>query len=174
MTSGPDLDLEKIEFLILEATACARDSIRIVTPYFLPDERLITSLALAAMRGVAVDIVIPARSNHILVDWATRANIGPLLAAGARAWLNDPPFDHSKIMVVDSTWCLIGSANFDMRSLRLNFELTLELYDQPLAAKLGPLIDARQNRPLTEADLTARPLPIRLRDALARLAMPYL
>ena len=126
VTSGPDEDLEKIEYIVLEAIACARRSICVMTPYFLPDERLVTSLTLAAMRGITVDIVIPRRSNQRLVDWATPANIGPLLQEGCRIWFNPPPFDHSKLMVVDSEWCLIGSANWDMRSFRLNFELGVE------------------------------------------------
>ena len=75
------------------------------------------------MRGVAVDIVVPAKSNHPLVDWATRANIGPLLDNGVRIWRCPPPFHHSKLMVVDDEWCLIGSSNWDIRSFRLNFEL---------------------------------------------------
>ncbi len=174
VTSGPDADLEKIEFLVLEAIACARRSIRLATPYFLPDERLITTLSLAAMRGVTVDVIVPAKSNHTLVDWAARANVTPLLSEGGRVWLNDPPFDHSKILVVDGEWSMIGSANFDMRSFRLNFELSMEIYDTEFAAKLETLLDQRQNTRLTRQDLDARSIPIRLRDALARLAMPYL
>ena len=77
--AGPDADIEKIEFAILQAVACARESIAVMTPYLLPDERMITALALASMRGVAVDIVIPEKSDHTFVDWATHANIGPLL-----------------------------------------------------------------------------------------------
>ena len=134
--SGPDEDIEKVEFAVLQAVACARDSIAVMTPYFLPDERLITALSLAAMRGVAVDLVMPQQSNHTLVDWATRANIGPLLSDGVRIWRCPPPFHHTKIMVVDDEWCLIGSSNWDIRSFRLNFELCMEVYDRDLAATL--------------------------------------
>ena len=84
--SGPDQDLEKIESMILEAIACARRSIKVMTPYFLPDDRLITALALASMRGIEVDVVMPERSNHVIMDWAVRAHIGPLIAAGCRVW----------------------------------------------------------------------------------------
>jgi cardiolipin synthase A/B len=174
ITSGPDQDLEKIEFQILEAIASARRSVRIMTPYFLPDERVVTSLALAAIRGVAVDIVLPARGDHRAFDWAARAHVHPLLTQGCRIWRNPPPFDHSKVMVVDDEWCLIGSANWDIRSLRLNFELNVEIYDRTLAAQLVALIHARQTNPLSAAELDARPLPHRLRDAAARLLMPYL
>ncbi len=145
-----------------------------MTPYFLPDEREITALALAQLRGVDVDIILPVRSNHRLVDWATHAHIGPLLAEGCRIWRNPPPFDHSKIMVVDGEWCLIGSANWDIRSLRLNFELDVEIYDKNLGAQLETHMQNHHTQRLSTADLNARPLPHRLRDAAARLLMPYL
>ena len=96
INSGPDEELEKVEFAVLQAISCARTSMAVMTPYFLPDERLITALSLAAMRGVAVDLVIPHRSNHTLVDWATRTNIGPLLADGVRIWRSPLPFHHPR------------------------------------------------------------------------------
>jgi cardiolipin synthase len=172
--SGPDEDLQKVEFAILQAVGCARTSIAVMTPYFLPDERLVTALALAAMRGVAVDMIMPEQSNHTLVDWATHANSGPLLAGGVRIWRSPPPFHHTKIVVVDAEWCLIGSCNWDIRSFRLNFELCMEVYDTTLAATLAGLMQRARGRALTASDLDARPLPIRLRDAAARLMLPYL
>jgi cardiolipin synthase len=172
--SGPDEDIEKVEFAVLQAVACAQQSIAVMTAYFLPDTRLVTALSLAAMRGVAVDIVVPQFGNHVLVDWAMRANIGPLLADGVRVWLSQPPFRHSKIMVVDDEWCLIGSCNWDIRSFRLNFELCMEIYDRDLAATLATLMQRCRGAALTQATLDARSLPIRLRDAAARLMMPYL
>jgi cardiolipin synthase len=174
ITSGPDADNQKIEFVLLEAIACAHHTLRIQTPYFLPDERLVTALALAALRGVQVDIVLPARSDHVVMDWALHANVGPLLQQGCRIWLNPQPFDHSKLMVVDDEWCLIGSANWDTRSFRLNFELNVELYNPELAGVLTAMIDTGEGCPLTVAVLAARSLPVRLRDAAARLLLPYL
>jgi len=172
--SGPDEDLEKVEFAVLQAVACAQESIAVMTPYFLPDERLTTALALAAMRGVAVDVVIPAKSDHIFVDWATRANIGPLLKDGVRIWRCPPPFRHSKITVVDGEWCMIGSCNWDIRSFRLNFELCMEVYDRDLAAALTALMQRSRGPALTQAELDGRSLPARLRDAAVRLMLPYL
>jgi cardiolipin synthase A/B len=172
--SGPDQDLEKIEFMILEAIACARQSIRIMTPYFLPDDGLVTALALAAMRGIAVDIITPERGNHRVLEWAVRAHITPLIDAGCRLWSNPPPFNHAKIMTVDGAWCLIGSANWDMRSFRLNFELNMEVYHADLVAEVNALMAAKQSRRVTAADLERRSLPIRLRDNAARLMLPYL
>ena len=107
VSSGPDEDLEKIAFVLLEAVACARRSIRLMTPYFLPDESIVTALSLAALRGVEIDLLVPRVSNHRYVDWAMRAHVAPLLEAGVRIWLNRPPFDHSKLLVVDGEWCFV-------------------------------------------------------------------
>ncbi len=172
--SGPDEDIEKIEFAVLEAVSCAQSSVELMTPYFLPDERLITALSLASMRGIAVDVVVPERSNKRVVDWATRANIGPLLDSGVRIWCCPPPFRHSKLMTVDSEWCLIGSSNWDIRSFRLNFELCIELYDRGLAANLAEVMRQCRGRALTHADLDRRSIPAQLRDAASRLFLPYL
>jgi len=174
VTSGPDQDLEKIELLILEAVGCARRSVRIMTPYFLPDDRLITALALAALRGVEVELLIPVHSNHPTVDWASRVQLAPLLSAGCRVYLHEPPFNHSKLMTVDGEWCLVGSANWDMRSFRLNFEIDLEIFDSSVVAAVDALIDTRCSTPLTEAALRLRTLPRVLRDSAARLMLPYL
>ena len=174
ITSGPDQDIEKIEFGVMQAIACARSSIYVMTPYFVSDERLNTALALAAMRGVAVHVVMPRRSNHVFVDWASRANIGSLLKDGVNIWLGPEPFRHSKVMVVDGEWSLIGSANWDMRSFRLNFEVCVEVYDRALAQALQHFVTSHRGAALTNRELGARPLPVRLRDAGVRLMMPYL
>ncbi len=174
VTSGPDREIERIEALALVAIACAERSIQVMTPYFLPDERIVSALALAALRGVAVDVVIPRQSNQVLVDMATRANIGPLLHAGCHIWRGPPPFEHSKLMVVDGEWSLIGSANWDMRSFRLNFELDLAVADPALAETLAGHIAARRQDRVTAAELAARSRPGRVRDAAVRLLLPYL
>ncbi len=174
VTAGPDQDIEKIELVTLMAITCARRSVTVMTPYFLCDERLISALSLAALRGVSVDVIVPAKSNHRLVDFAMRANIGPLLAAGCRIWKNRPPFEHSKLMEVDGTWSLIGSSNWDMRSFRLNFELNLEVYSADLAEVLRTLMLSKCWEKLTPAELSGRPMPVRVRDAGLRLLLPYL
>ena len=109
------------------------------------------------------------------MDWATRPNSQPLLSDGVRIWLSPQPFHHSKIMVVDGEWCLIGSANWDIRSFRLNFELVHGgLRPQIWRATLTALMEKSRASELTQADLDARPLPVRIRDAGARLMLPYL
>jgi cardiolipin synthase len=174
VTSGPDNDLEKIEFMILQALSCARTSIKIMTPYFLPDERIITALSLAAYRGVEVDLVLPEHSNHPTVDWGSRVQMGPLLNAGCRVWTYPAPFNHSKLMTIDDLWALVGSANWDVRSFRLNFELDLEVYHSEVVRQINSLITAHQGTRLNASTLERRSLPLRLRDGAARLLVPYL
>jgi len=99
-----------------------------------------------------------------------------LLDAGCSVFRTPPPFDHSKLCVVDGEWSLIGSTNWDARSLRLNFEYNLECYDRGLAAQIDAIIDAKiaAARPMDRSDIDARSLPVRLRDGLTRLLSPYL
>lgn len=174
ITSGPDNDVEKIEFSMMQAIAMARRSVRIMTPYFLPDERLLTVLAMAAMRGIEIDVVMPLASNQKPVDWARDANNGPLLDAGVRLWLARPPFNHSKLMTMDGQWALIGSSNLDVRSLRLNFELNVEVYNEEVARGIDGFICEHRHIRLTHHDLDKRRFLHRLRDASARLMLPYL
>jgi cardiolipin synthase len=174
ISSGPDQETDHLVLVLLSAINAARRSIRIATPYFLPDEQLITALRLAALRGVVVDIVLPADNNHPFVAWAARAHVRPLIESGCQIWFNPPPFDHSKLMTIDGRWSLIGSANWDARSLRLNFELTVELRDRVVAADIERTIDARRGRRLTLSELDNRHIVIKLRDAAIRLAMPYI
>jgi cardiolipin synthase len=165
-----------MRWTILGALACARRSVKVVTPYFLPDPALITGLSLASMRGVDVDIVLPSRSNLRIVDWACRAQLWQVLERGCRVWLTPPPFDHTKLFVVDDRWVLIGSANWDPRSLRLNFEFGLECYGREPAETMSRLCTEKiaGARRLTRAEVDGRSLPVRLRDACARLLTPYL
>jgi cardiolipin synthase A/B len=172
VTSGPDEDMERVEFVALHAISCAHKSIRVVTPYFLPPDPLTMSLGLAALRGVTVDIILPEHSNHPVLDWARRVPLRPLIEAGCRVSLTTGPFDHSKLMVIDDAWALIGSANWDTRSFRLNFELNVELHDPAFAGRLAAV--APPTRRLTLAELDRDSLPVRLRNSAARLLQPYL
>jgi cardiolipin synthase A/B len=176
VADGPDEDFEAIRLLLLGALASARRRVRIVTPYFLPDSPLVTALNVAAMRGVEVDVVLPEKSNLPVVHWAQMSQIWQVLERGCRVWLSPRPFDHTKAMTVDGAWSLVGSANWDPRSLRLNFELDVEAYDADLAARVDALVDERLRlaRPLTLADMDRRPLAVKLRDGVARLFSPYL
>jgi cardiolipin synthase A/B len=176
ISDGPDIDFEVLPSLILGALGAARASVRIMTPYFIPDPTLISALNLAALRGVEVQILLPAKSNLALVQWASVAHWSQLLEKGCRIYLTPPPFDHAKLMVVDGVWTLLGSANWDPRSLLLNFEFNVECYDPELGSRLDDWLKERLAgaRRVTLADLRSRPAMIRLRDGLARLLSPYL
>ncbi len=176
VADGPDEDLDRVRKLLHGAISVARKSIVIVTPYFLPDDSLITALNVAALRGVEVDIFIPQRGNLRFVQWASTAQLWQVLEHGARVWLTPPPFDHTKLTLVDAEWALVGSSNWDPRSLRLNFEVNVELYSQPLAARLEQLIAIRKStaRQISLQEVNSRPLWKRLRDGVVRLLSPYL
>lgn len=176
ITDGPDEDLEKMQDTLLGALASARQSVHIVTPYFLPEASLIDMLTTTAMRGVEVRILVPAQNNIPLVHWAMLADLAQLLKKDCRVYFSPPPFDHTKLLIIDRLWSLIGSTNWDPRSLRLNFEFNIECYDAELAEYLTRQVDARigQAHPVTPAELESRPLRHQLRDSLARLLSPYL
>lgn len=174
VTSGPDMDVEKIEYTILQAVILARSHVCFMTPYFIPDNRFATELGLAALRGVRVDIVVPRHSNHPVTDYARNARLRNLVLAGCRVWLGDPPFNHSKLMTVDRAWSLVGSANLDRRSLRLNFECNLTLHGAETAGHLEEFILGHCSHQLTLAEIDSWSLPVRLRNAACCLFLPYL
>lgn len=176
ITDGPDGDLDVLRGVILGAVTSARESVRIVTPYFLPDPSTIAALGVAALRGVQVDIVLPSRVNIPIAQWASTALLWQVLKPGCRVFLSPLPFDHSKLFVIDRSWALIGSSNWDPRSLRLNFELDIECHDAAFAARIDDLITERisVSGPYTLADADGRAFPERVRDGVARLLSPYL
>ena len=176
ITDGPDVDFEKWRWTLLAALGEAQTSIQILTPYFLPDNALITALNLASLRGVRVDIILPAKNNLPFVHWASRAMWWQVLERGCHIWLTPPPFDHSKLMIVDGHWVSFGSANWDARSLRLNFELNVECYGRDFAQEMEKVVTKKTSaaREVTLAEVDKRSLPVKLRDAIARLFSPYL
>jgi cardiolipin synthase len=173
---GPDEHFEIVKMVMLGALAQATGSVRILTPYFLPDAALISALNTAALRGVRVDIMLPEKNNLRMVQWASFAHYWQMLERGCRIWHSPPPFDHSKLMLVDDAWALVGSTNWDPRSLRLNFELNMECYDTDLHARLAAWFDRRREvaHEVTLSDVETRGLVRRLRDGAARLLSPYL
>lgn len=176
VASGPDASLETNHKLLIGAFSVARTSIRIMSPYFLPDRELISALVTAARRGVAVDIVVPDVNNLVLVDRAMRAQFDQVLKDGCSVWRATGSFDHSKLLAIDGTWAYVGSSNLDARSLRLNFEIDLEVLDESFARGIEKRIDAAiaQARPVTLKGLRSRPFPLRLLDRMLWLCSPYL
>ena len=176
IAAGPDQDVDILRLTLLGALNRARRSVWIVTPYFLPDPTLITAINLAALRGLRIEIILPEKCNLPPVQWACNAQLWQVITQGCNVSLSPPPFDHSKIMIVDETWALVGSSNWDARSLRLNFEFNVEAYDAAFAGTLMDLVLEKRRRatPVTKKDLDRRPLPIKLRDGVARLFSPYM
>lgn len=172
--SGPDQSVDHLMLVLLSAINSAQHTIRIATPYFLPDEVVLMALQLAALRGVSVNLVVPAVNDHHVMTWATSGHVRPLLARGCNLWRSPLPFDHSKLMTVDDNWCLIGSANWDARSLRLSFELTIEFYDAEVVVQLNKIIDLKCIERITLAEIDGRWGILKIRDAAARLLMAYL
>ncbi len=173
---GPDESFERLLDVLVAAIASARQSVRIVTPYFLPRESLISALTSAALRGVQVEIYIPEKNNIAMVQWACMAQLWRVLEKGCQVYSTSPPFDHTKLMVVDNHWSLLGSTNWDPRSLRLNFEFNLECYDPKLASQFHEMIDAisSDSTPITMLTINSRSFLVRVRDGLARLFIPFL
>ena len=174
--SGPDADINKIETILGAALAQAQTQVRIVTPYFLPDQRLQFAIAQAGLRGVSVEILIPERCDYVIMDWAMRAHLRFFEDVPANVHFTPSPFNHAKFMTVDGQWCLVGSSNWDTRSFRLNFEFDLECYDRALTADIDALIEQKisKSRRLSQDDLASKPRWTQLRDAAIRLLLPYL
>ena len=176
ISSGPDEDHDKMVLAILGALTAARKKAYVITPYFLPDLAVQQSLSAAALRGVDVRILLPSKNNIALVDWASRPMMPYLLERGCRFFKSPAPFDHTKLFVVDGIWSLVGSTNWDPRSLRLNFEFNVECYSGDLGSQLEShflrrldsseevLIESFRNRSLLN----------RVGEGVARLFSPYL
>jgi cardiolipin synthase len=173
---GPDHRVDTLQWLIMGMLALSQKRVRIMTPYFIPNGSVMSALTVAAMRGVDIEVVVPEKTNLPFVGWAMAANFERLLTHGIKIFLNPPPFDHSKLMVVDGDWVLLGSANWDQRSLRLNFEANLECHDAELGARLEAYVESKKTlgREISLAAVKAAPLTVRLRNNFVRLFGPYL
>ena len=136
IASGPDVRYDSLRNAILTSVFKARQRIWIVTPYFIPDEFLLEALCIAGRRGIDVSITLPARSNHRLADLAREGYLSRIQEVGAGVWLYEPRMLHAKAVLVDGTLAIVGSANMDMRSLLLNYEVALCLYDADLIKQL--------------------------------------
>ncbi len=173
---GPDEDLDKLVTILAGAVSAARHKVAIMSPYFLPPLPLASALKAAALRGVEVTVILPRRNNLPYVHWATRNMLWELLERGVRVYYQPPPFVHSKLFVVDDHYTHIGSANLDPRSLRLNFELAVEVFDKPFSRRVAGHIEAvrQTSREITLEEIDGRRFSERLRDSLFWLFSPYL
>ena len=176
VADGPDREFRKIEQIIKGALSCAKNKVYIMTPYFIPDREMISALVTAALRGVDIRIVLPGLNNLPFVDWASKALLWELQVNGIRVFYQPPPFVHSKLLLVDGIWSFIGSANLDTRSLRLNFELNLSVFDTELSSTISRHFEQAfvSSHETTLQEVEGRSLPVRLRNNFARLFSPYL
>jgi len=176
IVSGPNVQIDRLTMLLVCAVSSARKTVSIMTPYFLPPKELVAALQAAALRGVSVQVILPEKNNLPFVHWAAMNMLRDLLEFGVRVWLQPPPFVHTKFFIMDRHYAHIGSANLDTRSLRLNFELTLEIYSRKVSEELYAHFEAQRKKSLEirMEDLDTRSLPARVRDAFFWLFTPYL
>ena len=176
VNSGPSSDLQVAVDMFFNAVNAARKQVFIITPYFLPSEDLMRALRLAALRGVRVYLVVPEKSNHWYTTWAARAMYEDLLEAGVRIFERRPPFIHAKAMTVDDRMAIVGSSNWDYRSLYSNYETSLAVYDAPFVTHLKLLMieDLHESRELELAVFKNRPVVHRYLENLCGLFAPLL
>jgi cardiolipin synthase len=174
--SGPDQKRNAIGLVYFSAVAGARRRVWLTSPYFVPDESISRALESAALRGVDVRLLVPAKSDVALAQLASRSYFPRLVAAGVAVYEYLPSMHHAKTMVVDDELSMVGSANVDVRSLRLNFELSALVHDRDLAARLSRRFeeDLQQSRRVTAERLEQRNTLVRLRDGVVRLLSPLL
>lgn len=176
VSSGPDQQWEQIKYGYIKMIMSAKESVYIQTPYFIPDESLMDALRIAALSGVKIKIMIPNKPDHMFVYWATLSSIGELLNEGAEVYIYQNGFLHAKTIVVDEKLSSVGTANIDVRSFRLNFEVNAFLYDIDIAKKL---VDAFEKDVLLSTQMTKslyekRSIGIRFKESISRLLSPIL
>ncbi len=176
LPDGPTEHLDTLLSVLIGAISIARERIDLVTPYFLPPRELITALASAALRGVRVRVIIPEKNNFPFVGWAMHNMLWEVLQPGVEVYAVPPPFLHSKLYLIDGCYALVGSANLDARSLRLNFELLVEIYDKEVGLRLAEDVEAHLHgaKPITLEQVDSRGFAARVRDAFFWLFTPYL
>ena len=175
ITVGPDQDLNKLNLILSGAVSLASKSVNIMTPYFLPPRELTGALQSAALRGVEVNIILPEQNNLPFVHWATRNMLWEFLLYGVNVYYQPPPFAHTKLFVLDDFYTILGSANLDPRSLRLNFEIVQEVFEEELGRGMTEHIRSTiaASRQVTLREVDSRSFPERFRDSLSWLFSPY-
>jgi cardiolipin synthase A/B len=174
LPSGPADELETCTLFFIAAIGQARTRLWIASPYFVPDEQFVTALQLAALRGVDVRVLVPDHSDSMLVNLSGWSYVEALEQAGVAMYRYQGGFMHQKVTLIDDDWCTVGTANFDNRSFRLNFEVTMAVLDRGLAADVRRMLedDFARSRRVRAADLKARSPVFRFAVRLARLSAP--
>ena len=176
VNSGPSSDLRVAVDVFFNAVNAARKQVFIITPYFLPSEDLLRALRMAALRGVRVYLVVPEKSNHWYTTWAGRAMYEDLLESGVRIFERAPPFIHAKAMTVDDQLAIVGSSNWDFRSLYSNYETSLAVYDTRMVMHLKLLMseDLHESREVELGVFKRRPVLHRYLENACGLLSPLL
>jgi cardiolipin synthase len=176
LATGPDTETRQVESVLFDAFVNASESITIVTPYFVPSDVIVESLRCACRKGVRVRIVHPRETDRAITLWAARSFYDKLLAAGVEMFELPRGMLHSKIVIVDDRWACVGSTNMDIRSFRLNFELSTLLFDSAAIAPLHQLCDDYFDRAeaIDPGQWSQRKTSVKLREGAARLAAPLL
>lgn len=174
--SGPDTSSNILHHLLLAATSAARKSVTMLTPYFAPDTTMLLALQSAAYRGARVQLLVPTCTDSRVTLWAGRSFYQQLVEAGVEIYEYDAGMLHSKVVVVDDAWAMVGSANMDQRSFRINYEITTMIYDSQLATELHADFESlryhsRRVEPTGPSDWTFKES---LKLGLARLVSPLL
>lgn len=176
INGGPATELDEICDSLFACLVSAQKSILAVTPYLVPTEDIIQALRNAALRGIDVRIVVPEKNNHFYAGWAGRAFYEELLASGVRVYERQPPFMHAKGLIIDDAVAMIGTANFDVRSLKLNYETNLMVYEPEFINKLKQVMleEIAMSRELNLTDWRNRPLTQKMKENACSLLTPIL
>ncbi len=176
VASGPDSPWPAVMQTILLAISKARRNIRITNPYFIPNEALITALQIAAKSGIEVELILPGKSDSIIVQHATYSYLKTLLAAGIRIYLYQKGFVHAKTIVIDDNFSMVGTVNMDIRSFFLNFEVSSVIFDQRFATRLIEVFeeDKKETIEINYTNWQNRTLPQKFVDSVCRLLTPLL
>jgi cardiolipin synthase len=174
LPSGPADDLETCTLFFIAAINAATTRLWIASPYFVPDEQFITAVQLAALRGVDVRILIPKNNDNVLVGLSMWSFLQDLEGVGVQFYRYKRGFMHQKVTLIDDRYCTIGTANFDNRSFRLNFEITMGVADDELASHVRAMLEAdfANAERITTEDLQKRSFAFRFAVRAARLASP--
>ncbi|MCB0347087.1 MAG: cardiolipin synthase [Bdellovibrionales bacterium] len=176
MCTGPTTDLEDCSLMFMEAISSAKNRFWIASPYFVPDESITQALQMAALRGTDVRVMLPKKPDNLMVWLASFSYIGQMLEAGVRVYHYDAGFLHQKVFLVDDDWSCVGTANLDNRSLRLNFELSVLVFDRNFAVEVEEMLirDLEGAFEFTKDDYENLPTSMLVASAISRLASPIL
>jgi cardiolipin synthase len=176
LASGPEDTLERCGLLFTHVIESAESRVWIATPYFVPDGRVLGALQLAAFRGVDVRVLMPRKSDNFLFQLVPYVYLADLTSAGVKVFLYEPCFMHQKVLLVDDDYAAVGTANFDNRSFRLNFEVTCLVSDARFCGEVEEMLlaDFANSTRLTEEVLGGRSFWFRLKTRLTRLLAPVL